>query len=196
MMLRYLRILTTSLRGVHAYSGSGDCTNLSAAVDQRQLRCDQSFEDRWSIIPKAHAEEPQDTDQRTSPVPPAQPPTETTGSAAANGCRKANPRRARWFDDWDLSGAAFPERHRLLVSFRKKRRAVRHSTQKCEPPLIATSFGTEVRATNVANNKSLVITITDRGPHTPDRVLDLSLNAARILGITDRGVAEIRAEVL
>ena len=100
----------------------------------------QSFKDRWSIIPKAHAEEPQDTDQRTSPVPPAQPPTETTGSAAANGCRKANPRRARWFDDWDLSGAAFPERHRLLVSFRKKRRAVRHSTQKREPPLIATSL--------------------------------------------------------
>jgi rare lipoprotein A (peptidoglycan hydrolase) len=57
-------------------------------------------------------------------------------------------------------------------------------------------FGTEVRATNVANNKSLVITITDRGPHTPDRVPDLSLNAARTLGITDRGVAEIRAEVL
>jgi rare lipoprotein A len=53
-----------------------------------------------------------------------------------------------------------------------------------------------VRATNVANNKSVVVTITDRGPGKRGRVLDLSLNAARTLGITDRGVAETRAEVV
>ena len=57
-------------------------------------------------------------------------------------------------------------------------------------------FGTKVRVTNVANNKSVVVTITDRGPHKRGRVLDLSLHAARTLGITDRGVAEVRAEVL
>ena len=51
-------------------------------------------------------------------------------------------------------------------------------------------FGTKVRATNVANNKSVVVTITDRGPGKRGRVLDLSLNAARTLGTTDRGVAE------
>ena len=36
----------------------------------------------------------------------------------------------------------------------------------------------------------------DRGPWVRDRVLDLSLGAARILGITDRGVARVRVEVL
>jgi rare lipoprotein A len=53
-----------------------------------------------------------------------------------------------------------------------------------------------VRVTNLANNKSVVVIINDRGPKVRDSVLDMSLAAARILGITDRGVANIRAEVL
>jgi rare lipoprotein A len=36
----------------------------------------------------------------------------------------------------------------------------------------------------------------NRGPWVRGRVLDLSLAAARTLGITDRGVAQVRAEVL
>jgi rare lipoprotein A len=57
-------------------------------------------------------------------------------------------------------------------------------------------FGTKVRVTDVATNKSVVVEITDRGPHVADRVLDLSQGAARALGIGDRGVIEVRAEVL
>jgi rare lipoprotein A len=57
-------------------------------------------------------------------------------------------------------------------------------------------FGTRVRVTDVATSKSVVLVITDRGPMLPGRVLDLSLSAARTLGITDRGVVRIRAEVL
>ena len=57
-------------------------------------------------------------------------------------------------------------------------------------------FGTKVRVTDLATNKSVVIRITDRGPHVRGRVLDLSLGAARSLGITDRGVVQVRAEVL
>ena len=36
----------------------------------------------------------------------------------------------------------------------------------------------------------------DRGPKAPGRMLDLSLEAARNLGITDRGVVRVHAEVL
>jgi rare lipoprotein A (peptidoglycan hydrolase) len=54
-------------------------------------------------------------------------------------------------------------------------------------------FGTKVRVTVPATSKSVVVCVTDRGPHIRDRVLDLSLGAARNLGITDEGVAEIRA---
>jgi rare lipoprotein A len=57
-------------------------------------------------------------------------------------------------------------------------------------------FGTKVRVTNLANERSVIVIINDRGPAVRGRVLDLSLDAARILGITDRGVADIRGEVL
>jgi len=57
-------------------------------------------------------------------------------------------------------------------------------------------FGTKVCITDLATNKSVVVVITDRGPKVRDRVLDLSLAAARSLGITDRGVAQVRVEVL
>src|SRR6516225_12312576 len=57
-------------------------------------------------------------------------------------------------------------------------------------------FGTRVRVTDLATNRSVVVVITDRGPRVRGRVLDLSLGAARSLGITDRGVAQVRVEVL
>ena len=57
-------------------------------------------------------------------------------------------------------------------------------------------LGTRVRVTDLATNRSVVVRITDRGPFIRSRVLDLSLAAARDLGITNRGVVEIRAEVL
>ena len=50
--------------------------------------------------------------------------------------------------------------------------------------------------TDPATSKSVMVVITDRGPWRPGRVLDLSLGAARTLGITDRGVVRVRAEVL
>src|SRR5205814_5399786 len=57
-------------------------------------------------------------------------------------------------------------------------------------------FGTRVRVTDLATRKSVVVRVTDRGPRVRGRVLDLSLGAARSLGITDRGVAQVRAAVL
>jgi peptidoglycan lytic transglycosylase len=57
-------------------------------------------------------------------------------------------------------------------------------------------FGTRVRVTDLATKKSVVVRVTDRGPWVRGRVLDLSLGAALSLGIKDRGVAQVRAEVL
>ncbi|MDE5466202.1 septal ring lytic transglycosylase RlpA family protein [Bradyrhizobium sp. CSS354] len=57
-------------------------------------------------------------------------------------------------------------------------------------------FGTKLRVTDLETNKSVVVRITDRGPWVRGRVLDLSLAAARSLGITNRGVTQVRAEVL
>jgi rare lipoprotein A len=57
-------------------------------------------------------------------------------------------------------------------------------------------FGTRVRIVDPASTRSVVVKIVDRGPWIRGRILDLSRGAARALGITDRGVAQVRAEVL
>ena len=156
----------------------------------------QSFKDRWSIIPKAHAEEPKDTDQHTSPVPPAQSARETTApqpqSSAAKPTRDPRDRSAIGTSRRSFSGkASFYSYHSgKTASGSAFDREARTAAHRHLP------FGTKLRVTNVANDKSVVVTITDRGPHRRGRVLDLSLNAARTLGIIDRGVAEIRAQVL
>ncbi|MBW4576531.1 MAG: septal ring lytic transglycosylase RlpA family protein [Aphanothece sp. CMT-3BRIN-NPC111] len=57
-------------------------------------------------------------------------------------------------------------------------------------------FGTRVRVTNLNNNRSVVVRINDRGPFIRGRVIDLSAAAARVLGMTNTGVAPVRLEVL
>jgi len=51
-------------------------------------------------------------------------------------------------------------------------------------------------ATHVALAQSFEVVITDRGPASRNRVLDLSLGAARALGIGSRGIIQVRAEIV
>jgi rare lipoprotein A len=57
-------------------------------------------------------------------------------------------------------------------------------------------FGTRVRVTNTRNGRSVVVRINDRGPFIRGRVIDLSVAAARVLGMMGSGVAPVRIEVL
>lgn len=57
-------------------------------------------------------------------------------------------------------------------------------------------FGTLVRVTNMANGRSAVVRINDRGPFHGGRILDLAHGAARELGVTASGVADVKLEVL
>lgn len=57
-------------------------------------------------------------------------------------------------------------------------------------------FGTRVRVTDPKTGRSVIVTINDRGPFGRHRVLDLSQAAARALGMLDRGVIYVRADVL
>ncbi|HYM82327.1 MAG TPA: septal ring lytic transglycosylase RlpA family protein [Candidatus Limnocylindria bacterium] len=57
-------------------------------------------------------------------------------------------------------------------------------------------FDTRVRVTNLENGKQVVVRINDRGPVKRDRIIDLSYEAARQLGITQRGLARVRVRVL
>jgi rare lipoprotein A len=50
---------------------------------------------------------------------------------------------------------------------------------------------TKIRVTNLENGKSLTLTVNDRGPFVPGRVLDLSYAAAKRLAMVDKGLARI-----
>jgi rare lipoprotein A len=56
-------------------------------------------------------------------------------------------------------------------------------------------FGTRLRVTNAQTQRSVVVTINDRGPFTAGRVLDLSFAAAKSLRMTDSGLAKVTATV-
>jgi rare lipoprotein A len=56
-------------------------------------------------------------------------------------------------------------------------------------------FGTRVRVTDLRTGRSVMVTINDRGPFNRGRVLDLCPKAARALGMIDRGVVYIRADI-
>jgi rare lipoprotein A len=52
------------------------------------------------------------------------------------------------------------------------------------------------RVTNLANQKSVIVRINDRGPFMNDRIIDLSYTAAYKLGILGEGSAEVEVESL
>lgn len=56
--------------------------------------------------------------------------------------------------------------------------------------------GTKVRVTNKRNGRSVVVTINDRGPFVKGRIIDVSLAAAKILGMTKAGVVPVVVERL
>lgn len=57
-------------------------------------------------------------------------------------------------------------------------------------------FGTKVRVTNIANNKSVVVKINDRGPFIDGRVIDLSRSAFSEIADLDLGIIEVTTEVV
>ncbi|GCC51303.1 septal ring lytic transglycosylase RlpA family protein [Chryseotalea sanaruensis] len=57
-------------------------------------------------------------------------------------------------------------------------------------------FGTKVRVTNTANDKSVEVVINDRGPYVDNRIIDLSKSAAEKLGFINQGLAEVKVEVV
>ena len=57
-------------------------------------------------------------------------------------------------------------------------------------------FGTLVKVTNLKNNKSVKVRINDRGPTKKSRIIDLSYQAAKEIGLLEDGVATVKIEPL
>ena len=56
------------------------------------------------------------------------------------------------------------------------------------------AFGTLLRVTNLANGRAVTVEVTDRGPHIKTRVIDISLAAARVLHMQQKGITRVKVE--
>jgi rare lipoprotein A len=83
----------------------------------------------------------------------------------------------RWQGRRTASGARY-DRHQLTAAHR------------------TAPFGTEAVVTNLANGHVVRVRITDRGPHTRQRILDLSYAAARQLDMLHTGTTRVQVEWL
>jgi rare lipoprotein A len=57
-------------------------------------------------------------------------------------------------------------------------------------------FGTMLKVTNLANDKSVTVKVTDRGPYVKGRVLDLTKAAAKELGFINSGTARVMYDII
>jgi rare lipoprotein A len=57
-------------------------------------------------------------------------------------------------------------------------------------------FGSKAKVTNIANGKSIVVRVDDRGPFVRGRIIDLSKSAFQRIGNTRSGVIKVEIEVL
>jgi rare lipoprotein A (peptidoglycan hydrolase) len=57
-------------------------------------------------------------------------------------------------------------------------------------------LGTKLRVTNLSNGRSVVVRINDRGPFVGRRLIDVSLGAAREIGMIRTGKAQVRLEAI
>jgi rare lipoprotein A len=57
-------------------------------------------------------------------------------------------------------------------------------------------LGTRLRVTNVANGRSVIVRINDRGPFVGRRLIDVSLGAAREINMVRSGKAQVRLELV
>ncbi len=53
-----------------------------------------------------------------------------------------------------------------------------------------------VRVTNLANRRSVILRVNDRGPFVPGRIIDVSSGAAKRLGFYEQGTARVRIETV
>ncbi|MFN3656313.1 MAG: septal ring lytic transglycosylase RlpA family protein [Pseudolabrys sp.] len=68
-----------------------------------------------------------------------------------------------------------------------------NSISAAHPTLPLPSY---VRVTNLSNRKSIVVRVNDRGPYAHNRVIDLSVKTAHLLGFHGHGVAKVKVDYI
>lgn len=57
-------------------------------------------------------------------------------------------------------------------------------------------FGTKLRVTDTNSGRFVTVRVNDRGPYVRGRVVDISPSAAEALGMVDKGITNVRLEVV
>jgi rare lipoprotein A len=55
---------------------------------------------------------------------------------------------------------------------------------------------TQLRVTNLANGRKVLVRVSDRGPFTGRRIIDLSRAAAAQLGLVRKGIGRVKVEIV
>jgi rare lipoprotein A len=66
-----------------------------------------------------------------------------------------------------------------------------HSMSAAHPTMPLPSYA---RVTNLSNHKSVIVRVNDRGPYSGERLIDVSVRAANLLGFYRSGLAPVRVE--
>jgi rare lipoprotein A len=67
----------------------------------------------------------------------------------------------------------------------------KESISAAHPTLPLPSYA---RVTNLANNRSIIVRVNDRGPYAHGRLIDVSVKTAHLLGFHSRGTAKVKVE--
>lgn len=57
-------------------------------------------------------------------------------------------------------------------------------------------FGTMLKVTYLDSRKSVIVRVNDRGPYKKGRIIDLSVEAARRVGMVESGTGTVSAEII
>jgi rare lipoprotein A len=68
-----------------------------------------------------------------------------------------------------------------------------HSMSAAHPTMPLPSYA---RVTNLSNHKSVIVRVNDRGPYSGNRLIDVSVRAANLLGFYGSGLAPVRVEYI
>src|SRR6185437_16613451 len=68
-----------------------------------------------------------------------------------------------------------------------------NSISAAHPTLPLPSY---VRVTNLANRRSIIVRVNDRGPYVGDRLIDVSVKTAELLGFYGHGVTRVKVEYI
>jgi rare lipoprotein A len=98
----------------------------------------------------------------------------------------------------DLKPAAAQRQSGVASVYSTESGSVTASGQRLNPQALTAAhrtlaIGTKVKVTNKSNGRTVVVTITDRGPFVSGRVIDVTPAAARALGFS--GIAHVTLSV-